>query len=86
MKSERKDFFELIPEPYQTSLPYFAWIPLVRVLKPEKTTDAIKRYVRKSLSEYFVTPIIFQRREALDESNSITPLLLILTPGNDPME
>jgi hypothetical protein len=58
----------------------------VRVLKPEKTTDAIKRYVRKSLSEYFVTPIIFQMREALDESNSITPLLLILTPGNDPME
>jgi len=25
-------------------------------------------------------------REALDESNNITPLLLILTPGNDPME
>jgi len=47
---------EALPEPYYSALPYFAWVPLVRVLKPELTTQAIRRLVRKSLGAYFVTP------------------------------
>lgn len=35
MLAEGKNLFDLLPEPQQTNLPYFAWIPLIRVLKPE---------------------------------------------------
>ena len=47
---------EILPEPYLSTLPYFSWIPIIRVLKPELTTQAIRRLVRKSLGAYFVTP------------------------------
>jgi len=33
-----------------------------------------------------VTPIIYQMKEIFDDSTPASPLLLILTPGNDPME
>lgn len=49
---------EALPEPYLSALPYFSWIPLVRALKPELTTQAIRRMIRKSLGAYFVTPQI----------------------------
>ena len=78
--------FELLPEPYQSTLPHFAWIPLVRCIKPELTTAAIRRYVQKSLGKFFITPIIFHVKDAFNDSKYHTPLLLILTPGNDPME
>ena len=35
MHAEGKNLFDLLPEPQQTNLPYFAWIPLIRILKPE---------------------------------------------------
>lgn len=87
MRCEKADAaFEYFPEPYQSQLPYFAWIPLIRCLKPELTTLTIRRYVAKSLGRYFVTPIIFNLREVYEGSFVHTPLLLILTPGNDPMD
>ena len=87
MLCERADHaFDLLPEPFQSSLPHFAWVPLIRCLKPELTTLAIRRYVAKSLGRYFVAPIIFNLREVYESSQVSTPLLLILTPGNDPMD
>ena len=87
MRSEKAEAaFEQLPEPYQSTLPHFAWIPLIRCLKPELTTLAIRRYVAKSLGRFFVTPIIYNLREVYDGSAVHTPLLLLLTPGNDPMD
>lgn len=86
MLAEKEHVFDLLPEPYQSSLPYFAWIPLIRCLKPELTTMAIKRYIQKTLGGYFITPIIYHLKEALELSRPSTPLMLILTPGNDPMD
>ena len=87
MSCEKPDLaFDLLPEPYQSTLAHFAWIPLFRCLKPELTTMTIRRYVNKALGRFFVTPVIFQLKEVYENSRSHTPLLLILTPGNDPME
>ena len=87
MKCDKADLaFELFPEPYQSTLPHFAWIPLFRCLKPELTTMTIRRYVSKALGRFFVTPVITNLKEVFEDSRAHTPLLLILTPGNDPME
>lgn len=87
MKCERAEqAFDLLPEPFQSTLAHFAWIPLIRCLKPELTTQAIRRFVAKSLGRFFVAPIISNLREVFDSSQAHTPLLLILTPGNDPMD
>ena len=86
MHADKEEIFELLPEPFHSQLSYFALIPLVRVLKPELMTACIRRYVLKSLGPYFVQPIIFQISDIFNESRVHTPLLLLLTPGNDPME
>lgn len=39
MQSEKVEVaFDLLPEPFHSTLPHFAWIPLIRCLKPELTT------------------------------------------------
>ena len=87
MKCDKQEqAFNLLPEPYQSTLAHFAWIPLIRCLKPELTTLAIRRYVSKSLGRFFITPIIFSVKEVFEESKVHTPIMLILTPGNDPMD
>jgi len=78
--------FDLLPEPYHTQLTYFALIPLMRILRPELTTATIRRYVQSSLGQFFVQPIIFQVNDIVEQSKVYTPMLLLLTPGNDPME
>lgn len=87
MNCDKADLsFDLLPEPFQSSLPFFAWIPLFRCLKPELTTATIRRFVFKSLGKSFVTPPINSLGAVFDEGRVETPFLLILTPGNDPLE
>lgn len=86
MSADKENAFNLLPEPYQSTLNYFAWIPLVRAVRPELTTACIRRYVLKALGPFFMQPLIFQINEIFKESKIHTPLLLLLTPGNDPME
>jgi len=66
----RMQNLELLPEPYYSTLPHFAFIPLIRVLKPELTTLSIKRYVKRSLGQYFITPMITYLSEIFELTNS----------------
>lgn len=61
-------------------------ILLHKVLKPEKTIIMIKRYIEKALGSFFIKPIIFSLEEVYTDSKPHIPIILILTPGNDPME
>jgi dynein heavy chain len=78
--------FEALPEPFQSNLTHFGWISLFKAMKPEMTTMAIRRFVEKSLGSAFTKTEIIHLKEVYDNSKPHTPLLLILTPGNDPME
>lgn len=55
-------------------------------MKPEKTIEMISRYIEKTLGTYFIKPIIYSLEEVYADSKSHIPMILILTPGNDPME
>jgi len=80
-----KSSYELLPEPY-ASLTWFSLIPLYKALKPEKVINMVRTYIEKALGKYFVSPIHYELSEVYRESSPSTPMLLILTPGNDPME
>jgi len=75
-----------VPDPLATHLPDFSVIVLHKVLKPEQVTTLVKQYVERAMGQFFVKPIIHSLGSAYDESRIATPLILILTPGNDPME
>jgi hypothetical protein len=57
----------------------------MRVLKPEMITSNVRRHALKLLGPYFVTTMIFQIGYIFNESKVYTPMLLLLTPVNDPM-
>ncbi len=46
----------------------------------------IQRYIEKALGSFFIKPIIFSLDEVYADSKPHVPMILILTPGNDPME
>ena len=86
MKSTDNDMD--IPAPYSDpETPLFAIILLTRVLKPHQTMIAIKLFVERALGPEFVHPSSVNLKELYDaRSKATTPMLLLLTPGNDPME
>lgn len=77
---------EPIPEPFNNLLPEFAQILLYKVLKPEKTITLMERYIEKAMGSFFIRPILHSLEEMFNDSRAHIPLLLILTPGNDPMD
>jgi dynein heavy chain len=46
----------------------------------------IKKYIEKSMGQFFIKPIIYSLDEVYLDSRPYAPIILILTPGNDPME
>lgn len=46
----------------------------------------IQKYVEKALGQTFVRPIMESLDEVYQDSKPHVPIILILTPGNDPME
>lgn len=76
------------PEPFSdVQLPEFSTILLLRILKPELVASAIARYVERALGPAFNRPAPTILKQIYDtRSKPSTPMLLILTPGNDPME
>jgi hypothetical protein len=75
-----------VPDPFTTLLPDFSMILLHKVLKPEKTNLMIQKYIEKALGEFFIKPMMYQLEDIFVESKPHVPIILILTPGNDPME
>jgi hypothetical protein len=56
------------------------------VLKPELTIRMVQNYIEKALGPFFIKPIINSLDEVYADSKPYIPLILLLTPGNDPME
>jgi hypothetical protein len=77
-----------IPDPFsQDSLPCFSAILLLKVLKPELAINQIKKYVEQALGSEFTRAAQWSLRDIYDNnSKPSTPILLLLTPGNDPIE
>jgi hypothetical protein len=46
----------------------------------------IQKYIERALGSFFNKPIIFSLEEVFADSKPHIPIILILTPGNDPME
>jgi len=63
----------------------FNQIVLYKILKPEKASSLIQRYVLNKLGEFYAYPPINTIKDSYSDSDYKTPLIFILTPGNDPM-
>ena len=78
----------VLPTPYSGGkFSEFSAILLWKVLKPEGVASRIRGYIAKALGQEFVSAATCSLQEVYEQrSQPSTPMLLLLTPGNDPME
>jgi dynein heavy chain len=77
-------------EPHVSPLPYkgltaMQRLCVLRCLRPDMMTPAIRQFVKERAGEEFVTPPAFDLETCFAESSAFTPLIFILSPGSDPM-
>jgi dynein heavy chain, axonemal len=63
----------------------FQKIILLNTFMPDKVIPEIRKYIMAQIGEEFVDPPPFDLDACYEDSNSVTPLLFVLTPGADPM-
>ena len=57
---------------------------VLRVLRPDRMTFALRKFVSEFLGEDFVSQPPFSMRSVYDDSSASTPILFLLFPGVDP--
>ena len=70
------------PAPWADRLDTFRRLVMIRCLRPDKLTPAVRDFVRVSLGEQFTEPPPFDLAGAYDDSTPATPLLFVLSPGS----
>lgn len=57
---------------------------VLRVLRPDRMTFALRKFVSELLGEDFVSQPPFSMRSVYEDSSASTPILFLLFPGVDP--
>jgi len=58
---------------------------IIRLIRPDKVVTCVSSFVENSLDKRFITPPAFDIAKSYEDSNCLSPLIFILSPGADPM-
>lgn len=73
------------PNPWYDKLSDFQRILIVRTIRPDKVIPVITKLIEAELGENFVCPPPFDINKSYSDSDCLSPLIFILSPGVDPM-
>lgn len=76
---------EQLPSPWNKKLTEFQKLIVLRAIRPDKIAEGVTSFVAKDFGEEFVSPPQFDIGRSYADSNALTPLVFILSPGADPM-
>ncbi|KAF5300238.1 hypothetical protein FQR65_LT09192 [Abscondita terminalis] len=74
-----------LPPPWDIKLNTFQKLLVIRMLRPDKITVSISKYVSEEMGTKFIIPPPFDIAKSYEESTCVCPLIFILSPGTDPM-
>ena len=74
-----------VPEPFKSTLDGLQHLLLMRVIRPDKLTFSVIQYVIDTMGRQFVEPPPFNLEACFNDSNALSPLIFVLSPGADPM-
>lgn len=58
---------------------------IIRIIRPDKLGVSVYQFVNVTLGSDYVTPPPFDLSKSYGDSNHLSPLIFILSPGSDPM-
>ena len=81
-------------EPHTTPLPgdwgekleLFQQMVILRCIRPDAVVPACTAFVQSEMSARYVQPPPFDLLSCFNDSNCVSPLIFILSPGQDPLE
>ncbi|EAT40340.1 AAEL007918-PA [Aedes aegypti] len=76
---------EKLPSPWQEKTNRFEKLIVLRTFRPDKVVLAITEFVASEMGPAYVLPPPFDIAKSYEDSNCLTPLIFILSPGADPM-
>ncbi|OMJ81043.1 hypothetical protein SteCoe_18549 [Stentor coeruleus] len=85
VKNCEDPFKERFPSPYEGALTSFQKLIIGSVLKPEKLMLGLKMFVSRELGQVFIESPPFDLKGAFEDSQSMSPIIFILSPGADPI-
>ncbi|KNE55583.1 hypothetical protein AMAG_01474 [Allomyces macrogynus ATCC 38327] len=75
----------VFPGGLQDKITPFQRLMLIRAVRPDKQVPAIQDYVKGKLGQKYIEFPPFDLAASYNDSNNVTPLIFILSPGADPM-
>ncbi|KAI8615245.1 dynein heavy chain and region D6 of dynein motor-domain-containing protein [Chytriomyces sp. MP71] len=73
------------PGQWKSQLSSFQKLLVLRCLRPDKLTAAVQLYIIEKMGKRYVEPPPFNLASSYADSNTVAPLIFILSPGADPM-
>ena len=74
-----------IPDTWDDKLNDFQKLLILRCLRPDKMTLGVAKFIVLKMTKRFVEPPPFDLASSYADSNAISPLVFVLSPGADPM-
>uniref|UniRef100_A0A182SHB8 Dynein heavy chain n=1 Tax=Anopheles maculatus TaxID=74869 RepID=A0A182SHB8_9DIPT len=74
-----------LPAPWDEKTNRFEKLIVLKTVRPDKFVLAITEFVASKMGPPYVAPPPFDISRSFEDSNCLTPLIFILSPGADPM-
>ncbi|KAJ3012302.1 Dynein heavy chain 7, axonemal [Thoreauomyces humboldtii] len=74
-----------LPGKWKDTLTAFQKLCVLRTLRPDKMIAAMTLFIIEKMGNKFVEPPPFDLASSYEDSNPISPLIFVLSPGADPM-
>ncbi|XP_012147752.1 dynein heavy chain 3, axonemal isoform X3 [Megachile rotundata] len=73
------------PHPFQQESESLKKLVILKCVRPDKIVAAVRMFIIHNMGRSFVEPPPFDLEACYNDSNNVTPLIFVLSPGSDPM-
>lgn len=73
-----------VPGNFSASMTCFEGLMFLRCFRIDRVFRAVNNYITESMSEEFITPPVISFDAIYEQTNALTPVVFILSPGSDP--
>lgn len=75
-----------MPGNWESKLTAFEKLLVINAIRPDRFVAGVAVFIERQMGKAFVSPPPFDIGKSFEDSNCLTPLIFILSPGVDPMQ